>query len=95
MSNNTQPTANHQAVARAKRLVAALAEDNDALAQHLLAEAIAEGQIVSLAIACAHGHLTIAREFYDTDCEHILAREAMLAMDAAQAADSDNQGGQP
>lgn len=84
-------TANIEAVARAKRLVAALSEDNQALAQQLLAEAIAEGQLVPLAIACAHAHLSIAREFYDSDCEHILAREALAAMDAAQAAEPDDE----
>lgn len=85
--STSHPTANHQAVARAKRLVAALAEDNQALAEDLIAEAVTKGQIVSVAIACAQAHLTIAREFYDTDCEHILAREGMAALDAAQSAE--------
>jgi hypothetical protein len=74
-------------VARAARLVAAVAADDQNGVGAVLKEARDRDRLPQLALALAVRFADIAREFYDTDCQTILDGFAMDAMYFAENAD--------
>lgn len=76
--------------ARARRVVAALAADEESAAVDLIAEAKLEDRGAWLALALGHHVLEIAREFYDIDCFEVLQRKALSALDKVVDDDARN-----
>lgn len=69
-------------VARAARLAAAMAADDQPGIKAVLEEAISTDALVGLVLALAIRHVNICREYYDTDCQKILDTYAMEVMNA-------------
>jgi hypothetical protein len=75
----TKPTAAHQDVALAARLVAAISADDVPGWSAVIAEVRHSGRLEELAIALAVRHVQVAGEFYDTDRQAILDGHAFDA----------------
>lgn len=73
-------TTSHADVRRAACLVAALSAGDQTGIETVIDEAKRDGALVGLVLAVAVQHVQVCAEYYDTDCQQILDRLAMEAM---------------